>query len=97
MTNGKVPSERLFKHHQRQWQLYLLFCVVMAIGSVIAVLLPGENPEVVLVPTVLVLAVMLALHLIVRGATRRSTGRSSAESTRMSGSSPVGIVSSGSL
>lgn len=39
----------------------------MAIGSVIAVLLPGENPEVVLGPAGLVLALMAALHLIVRG------------------------------
>lgn len=66
MTNGKLPSERLFKHHRRQWQLYFLFCVVMAIGSMIAVLLPGENTAVVLVPSGLVWALMFALHLIVR-------------------------------
>lgn len=62
----KVPSERLFKHHRRQWQLYLLFCIVGAVGTVIAVLLPGDNPRVVQVPTLFVLAVMFVLHLIVR-------------------------------
>ena len=66
MTNGKLPSERLFKHHRRQWQLYLLFCVVMAIGTIIAILLPREDPEIVLVPAVLVFALMFALHLIER-------------------------------
>ena len=66
MTNGKLPSERLFKHHRRQWQLYLLFCSLMAIGTVVAVIIPGENPEFVLWPTSIVFALMFAIHLIVR-------------------------------
>ncbi len=66
MTNGKLPSERLFKHHRRQWQLYLLFCVVMAIGTIVAVILPGENSEFVMVPASLVLALMVATQLILR-------------------------------
>ena len=67
MATVKIPSERLFKYHRRQWQLYLLFCVVMAIGTVVAVLMPGDNPSVVLVPTFGILTLMFVLHVVVRG------------------------------
>ena len=67
MSNVKVPSERHLAYHRRHWQLYLLFCAVMAIGTVVAVLLPGDNPEIVLAPTAAVFMVMLAYYFAVRG------------------------------
>ena len=67
MADIKVPSERHYKYHRRQWQLYLLFCSLMAIGTIFAVLIPGEQPELVLAPTAVVFTLMFALHLVVRG------------------------------
>jgi hypothetical protein len=51
--NAHHPTapERHLKFHQRQWIIYLMGCAAMAVGTIIAVLTPGENPEVVLVPT----------------------------------------------
>jgi uncharacterized membrane protein YfcA len=68
MITARLPSERLYKHHRRQWQRYLLFCVVSAVGSVIAILIPGEseNPKVLLMPVLSVLALMVAAHLVAR-------------------------------
>jgi uncharacterized membrane protein YfcA len=80
MSTIKLPSERHLKYHRRQWQLYLLVGAVMAVGTVVAELLPGENPEVVLGPAAAVFMLMLALYLVVRG---RDTSAYKEELTRI--------------
>ncbi len=67
MTNVQLPSERHFRYHRHHMLLYLLLCTVMAVGTVVAVLTPGENSEFALVPEVIVLVFMTALTLVVRG------------------------------
>ncbi len=67
MANIKLPSERHFRYHRHQWQLYLLYCTVIAIGTIVAVLTPGENPEFVIGPALVVFLLMFVLHLAVRG------------------------------
>ncbi len=67
MTNVQMPSERHFRYHRHLMLLYLLLCTVMAVGTVVAVLTPGENSEFALVPEAIVLVFMTALTLVVRG------------------------------
>jgi hypothetical protein len=66
MTEIQLPSERHFRLHRRQWLLYLLGCTAMGVGTIVAVLTPGENPEYILVPTVTLFALMFALGLVER-------------------------------
>ncbi len=66
MTEIQLPSERHFRLHRRQWFLYLLGCTAMGVGTIVAVLTPGENPEYILVPTVTLFALMFALGLVER-------------------------------
>jgi hypothetical protein len=69
MPDIRVPSEDHFRFHRRFWQVYLLFCAAMAIGTVVAVLLPGDNPAIVLVPAggvLITLNLMIAHRLVAR-------------------------------
>lgn len=71
MTDVHLPSERHFRLHRRQWLIYLLGCTAMAIGTIVAVIIPGENPEYVLVPTGTLFVLMFALGFVERA--RRKT------------------------
>jgi hypothetical protein len=64
MTEIQLPSERHFRLHRRQWLLYLLGCTAMGVGTIVAVLTPGENPEYVLVPSVTLFSLMFALGFL---------------------------------
>lgn len=66
MSNVQLPSDRFLRFHRRQWLLYLLGCSAMAIGTIVAVLLPGKNPGVVLVPTLVFFIPMIVLLLVER-------------------------------
>ena len=66
MTEVQLPSERHLKLHRRQWLLYLLGCTAMGVGTIVAVLTPGENPEYVIVPSVTLFALMFALGFFER-------------------------------
>ncbi len=66
MPTVKLPSERHLRFHRRQWIIYLLGCTAMAVGTIIAVLTPGENPEIVLIPTGGFFALMIVLGLVTR-------------------------------
>jgi uncharacterized membrane protein YfcA len=66
MADIRLPSERHYRHHRRQWQIHLLFCAVMAIGTVAAVLVPGDNPGFVLWPAGVVLILMVGAGVMMR-------------------------------
>jgi MFS family permease len=66
MNGFQLPSERHLRFHRRQWIIYLMGCTAMAVGTIVAVLTPGENPKVVLVPTVAFFALMIVLSLVER-------------------------------
>ena len=66
MTTVHLPSERHFRLHRRQWLLYLLGCTAMGVGTIVAVLTPGENAEYVLIPTGTLFALMFALGFVER-------------------------------
>ena len=70
MPTVELPAERYLRFHRRQWMIYLLGCTAMALGTIVAVLTPGENPEIVLVPTLGFFALMIALGLIERARRR---------------------------
>ena len=61
MTEIHLPSERHFRLHRRQWLLYLLGCTAMGVGTIVAVLTPGEQTGFILIPTVTLFALMFAL------------------------------------
>ncbi|MGB2718031.1 MAG: hypothetical protein WBC51_27840 [Vicinamibacterales bacterium] len=66
MPTIQLPPNRHLKFHRRQWIIYLMGCAAMAVGTIIAVLTPGENPEVVLVPTGVFFSLMIVLSLVER-------------------------------
>ena len=66
MPTVKLPFERHLRFHRRQCIIYLLGCTAMAVGTIIAVLTPGENPEIVLIPTGGFFALMIVLGLVAR-------------------------------
>jgi hypothetical protein len=65
MPNVQLPSDRHLKFHRRQWFIYLLGCSAMAVGTLVAVLLPGEDDAaVVLIPTSGFFGLMILLGLV---------------------------------
>ena len=66
MTDVHLPSERHFRLHRRQWFLYLLGCTAMGVGTIVAVLTPGDNSGYVIIPTFALFALMVAIGLFER-------------------------------
>jgi hypothetical protein len=66
MSDVQVPAERALRFHRRQWIIYLMGCTAMAIGIVVAVLMPGDDPGVVIWPTVGLFGLMIVLAFVER-------------------------------
>ncbi len=66
MNNIQLPSERHLRFFRRQWLLYLLGCTAMAVGTIVAVLMPGVQPELIMIPMFSAFGLMVAIHLIER-------------------------------
>jgi MFS family permease len=66
MLNAELPSDHHLRFHRRQSVIYLLGCTAMAIGTIVAVLTPGQQPNFVLVPTGAFFALMILLSLVER-------------------------------
>ena len=66
MPNLQLPSERHLRFHRRQWIIYLMGCTAMAVGTIVAVLTPGDNPRFVTIPTAAFFGLMIVLGLVER-------------------------------
>jgi uncharacterized membrane protein YfcA len=77
MNDIQQPFERFLKFHRRQWTLYLLGCTGMAIGTIVGVLTPGDNPRFVLFPTGAFFGLMIVLALVARVRHRAEFARES--------------------
>jgi hypothetical protein len=66
MSDLRVPSEQYFRYHRRYWQLYLVYCVALGGGTLVAVLIPGEQPEIVTVPALVVAGLLVIYRFVVR-------------------------------
>ena len=65
MSASQLPaSERHLRFHRRQWFLYLLGCTAMAVGTVVAVLAPGDDPRSVIIPTSAFFGLMIVLGVV---------------------------------
>ena len=65
MADVQLPSDRHLRFHRRQWVIYLLGCIAMAVGTIIAVLMPGDDDaRVVLIPTFGFFGLMVVLSAI---------------------------------
>ena len=77
MDDIQQPFERFLKFHRRQWTLYLLGCTAMAIGTIVSVLTPGDNPWFVLLPTGAFFGLMVLLAVVARVRHRAEFARES--------------------
>lgn len=66
MPNVQLPAERQLRFHRRQLIIYLMGCTAMAVGTIVAVLTPGDNPKIVLIPTCVFFGLMIALAVVER-------------------------------
>jgi hypothetical protein len=66
MSDAPLAAERLYSFHRRQFWIYLIGCSLMAVGTVVAVLTPGENPGIAVGPTLGVFTLMVVLGLVER-------------------------------
>jgi hypothetical protein len=74
MPNTQTAAEHYLKFHRRQWFIYLAGCAAMGVGTIVSVLLPGDNPRVVL-PAVSPFVLMFALALVERVRHREAFAR----------------------
>src|SRR5688572_3294558 len=77
MNDMHQPFERFLKFHRRQWTLYLLGCTAMALGTIVGVLTPGDNPWFVLLPTGAFFGLMVLLAVVARVRHRAEFARES--------------------
>jgi hypothetical protein len=66
MSEVHQAAEHHLKFHRRQFFIYLLGCSAMAIGTIVAVLTPGENPGIAVGPTMGFFALMVVLWVAER-------------------------------
>jgi uncharacterized membrane protein YfcA len=66
MSDIRVPSEQFFQYHRRYWQLYLVYCVALGAGTLVAVLIPGQQPLIVVVPALVVAGLLVIYRFVVR-------------------------------
>jgi hypothetical protein len=66
MIDINDSAERHLKFHRRQWIIYLMACTAIAVGTIIAVLMPGDNPRFVIAPAGALFGIMIVLALVER-------------------------------